>query len=190
MRITTGLLKGRKILAPPGDAVRPTSDRARQAVFNLLAHGQAARFFENPPPQGLQVLDGFCGTGALGIEALSRGAAYACFMDYDVKTARANASAMGVMAQCDFIMGDITAPPPAAQKFDLLFLDPPYGKNLLPAAIAGLWRENWLEAGAIVIAELGRDENLPLPADFTVLDNRRYGAAQIVICRCPLPAGE
>ena len=96
MRITTGSFKGRKISVPEGKDIRPTSDRARQAVFNILVHGKPAPIFNLPIPQGLKVLDLFCGSGALGLEALSRGAEYVYFIDRDIKCARENANAMGV----------------------------------------------------------------------------------------------
>jgi 16S rRNA (guanine966-N2)-methyltransferase len=179
MRITTGSLKNRRIAVPKGNDIRPTSDRARQAIFNILAHGKPARIFSSPPPQDLNVLDLFCGSGALGFEALSRGAASVCFIDRDLGTARANAQAMGVSPMCDFITADALHLPPARQPFDLIFLDPPYGKNLLPPAVQSLLQNNWLAARALLVCEAAREENLSLPDDFTLLDQRQYGAAQL-----------
>ncbi len=178
MRITTGAFKGRKLSAPIGDDIRPTSDRARQALYNILSHGKPASIFDLPIPQGLKVLDVFCGSGALGLEALSRGAEYACFIDRDVKTARANADDMKATGSCDFIAIDISSLPPARGQFDLIFLDPPYGKGLINPAIESLRNGGWIAPRALIVIESGREEEYDLPG-FDLMDERVYGAAKI-----------
>lgn len=179
MRITTGRLKNRRIEVPVGNSIRPTSDRARQAVFNILAHGKPAKLRATPLPQNSKVLDVFCGSGALGLEALSRGASDVCFIDTDVRTARANATAMGVTPECTFITADATRLPRASERFDLVFLDPPYGQGLLRPAIEALYQNEWLAADAIIVCEAARDEELVLPDYAQLLEQRHYGAAQL-----------
>ncbi len=184
MRIVAGRHRGRRLRAPAGRDVRPTSDRARQTLFDMLAHrrlDESWRGFE-----GVRVLDAFCGTGALGLEALSRGAAHAVFMDSDreaLAAARENAKALGEEAHATFLEVDATRPPRAGEPAALVFLDPPYGSGLTEEALAALTVNNWVAKGSIVAVELGAKEDLaPFPG-FAVLAERRVGAAKIVILR-------
>ncbi|TAH36028.1 MAG: 16S rRNA (guanine(966)-N(2))-methyltransferase RsmD [Alphaproteobacteria bacterium] len=178
MRITTGIYKGRKLSVPPGNDIRPTSDRARQALYNILSHGKPASIFDLPIPQKLSVLDVFCGSGALGLEALSRGADYACFIDRDIKTARANAEDMKATGICDFISADALNLPPAREQFDLVFLDPPYNQGLIAPCIESLRQNNWLSPRALIVIESAAKEEYTLP-ELELLDERVYGAAKI-----------
>jgi 16S rRNA (guanine966-N2)-methyltransferase len=156
MRIIAGRWKGRAFVAPPGLATRPTSDRARQAIFDQLWH---APWAGRAVVENAAVLDGFAGTGAMGLEALSRGAARAFFMEQDraaLAALRANIAGCKAGDTCRVIAGDVTAPPIAAAPCTLVFLDPPYGKGLVPRALAALQAKGWIAPGALIIAETGR----------------------------------
>ncbi|MDP9195657.1 MAG: 16S rRNA (guanine(966)-N(2))-methyltransferase RsmD [Pseudomonadota bacterium] len=152
MRIIGGKHRRRALLTPPDQEIRPTGDRLRETIFNLLAH---AAWMERGL-QGLTVLDAFCGTGALGLEALSRGVGRAVFMDISQSSldlARRNARALGEEGACTFLQVDATRPPAPPVACDLVFLDPPYGKNLVPAALKALSENGWLAPHAVAVCE-------------------------------------
>ncbi|MCP5367008.1 MAG: 16S rRNA (guanine(966)-N(2))-methyltransferase RsmD [Hyphomicrobiales bacterium] len=185
MRIVGGRFRGKRLTAPEGRDVRPTSDRVREAVFNILAHG-----IDGGDPAGKTVLDLFCGTGALGLEALSRGAAKVILVDADAATvalARRNAGLVGAPRDVLTLRLDATRMPPppriAGAPVDLVFLDPPYGQGLAGPSLLALVRRGWIVAGALAVVELGADEDFEPPAGFLVLDDRRYGAARVVFLR-------
>jgi 16S rRNA (guanine966-N2)-methyltransferase len=183
MRIIAGRWKGRALVAPPGLATRPTSDRARQAIFDQLWH---APWAGREVLEGATVLDGFAGTGAMGLEALSRGAARAFFMEQDraaLAALRANIAACKASDACRVIAGDVTAPPLAAVPCSLVFLDPPYGKGLVPRALAALQAKGWIAPSALIIAETGRDEENAIPPGFEVISTREHGAARLAVLR-------
>lgn len=179
MRIAAGQLRGRRLEAPAGHAVRPTSERARTAAFDVLLHRAAgdgaARLI------GAGVLDAFAGTGALGLEAISRGAAEAVFLDRDAGLVRAltrTAAAWGLSDRVRAQTVDVLRPPrrpgdvaPRA----LVFLDPPYGRELAGPALLGLERAGWLASKALVLVETGADEPFDPPDGFTLWDDRRQG---------------
>ncbi len=134
MRIVAGTWRGRTLAAPPGEATRPTADRVRQALFDILLH---APWGGREAIDGVRVLDAFAGTGALGLEALSRGAAHATFIERDhaaIAVLRANVAALGAEDRTRVIAGDVLAPPRAEAPCGLVFLDPPYGNGALPPA--------------------------------------------------------
>ena len=185
MRIVAGKLKGRAIVAPEGMGTRPTSDRARQAIFNVLEHAAWAE-----PLQGARVMDLFAGSGALGFEAMSRGAVFALFVetDEDARGAiRDNADAFGIMGatrvhrRSAIDLG--VRPGSDGEAFDLAFLDPPYGKGLGEQALARLIEGNWLKPGAIVVFERGSDEPEIGTPGYDRLDARDYGAARVLFLR-------
>lgn len=179
MRIIAGAWRGRALQAPPGEATRPTADRVRQALFDRLMH---APWAGRALLDGARVLDAFAGTGALGLEALSRGAAHATFIERDrtaLAALRANIAACRAEAQCTVLAADALRPPPGAPG-SLLFLDPPYGADLVPKAVAALSAAGRLAPGALIIAEVGRDDPAPVPDP---LDDRIQGAARMVIWR-------
>lgn len=185
MRIVGGALKGRRLEAPSGAHVRPTSDRARESLFNRLMHGSHGPGGVSPVPAAV-VVDAFCGTGALGLEALSRGAASATFVDRDrqvLAVARANAAALGVEDTCRFVAADATRPPAAAAPATLLFLDPPYDSGLALPALEALADRGWMAAGAVICLEVAADDPLAAPAGFVDLDSRVTGAARIMLLR-------
>ncbi|WP_114395355.1 16S rRNA (guanine(966)-N(2))-methyltransferase RsmD [Oleisolibacter albus] len=181
MRIVGGKHRGRRIEAPSGRDVRPTSDRTRESLFNILAHADWGVALE-----GAVVLDAFCGTGALALEALSRGAARALFLDRarpSLDMARRNADLLGETAACRFVLGDAVKPPPAPTAADLAFLDPPYAQDLAPPALSGLNAAGWLAAGGLACVEVGDRDPFTPPPGFTLLDERRYSQARLLFLR-------
>ena len=183
MRIIAGKHRHRMLVAPEGRAVRPTSDRAREAVFDILAHG---RFSEQDACLDALVLDAFAGTGAFGLEALSRGARHAVFIEKD-RGARAalhqNIAVLGETAHAAIVNGDATRPPRATGACSLVFLDPPYGEDLAAPALTALAQSGWLAEGALAVLEIAAKEDLEVPKNFEPLDERRYGAAKFVFLR-------
>ena len=183
MRIVAGKHRGRRIATPPGDIVRPTSERAREALFNILAHG---RFAPAPIFEDARVLDVFAGTGAFGLEALSRGARFATFIEKD-RDARealaANIKALGESGRTRLLAVDATLPPRADGPYNLVFLDPPYRSGLAAPALEALARTGWLSPDALVIVELAARSDFEPPAGFETLEERRYGAGRLVFLR-------
>jgi len=178
MRVIAGRWKGKRLVAPLGETVRPTSERARQALFDMLWH---APWAGRAVVEGAVVLDAFAGTGALGLEALSRGAARASFIEKDraaLAALRANLAACGAEAQV--IAGDATKPPRPMQPATLIFLDPPYGAGLLEPALTALDAAGWFAPGALLCTELGLRDAVP-QTRFTPLDDRRHGKARLLI---------
>ena len=184
MRIVTGTLRGRPIRTPEGQDTRPTSDRARQAVFNILEHAPWSDGLE-----GLRVLDLFAGSGAMGLEALSRGAAACLFVESAapaLDVIRANIETFKLDGRARVLRQDATrldARPASEAAFDLAFLDPPYGKGLGEAALAALKAGGWLAEGAVIVFERGADEPERLIPGFEIVDQRRYGAAKLAVLR-------
>jgi 16S rRNA (guanine966-N2)-methyltransferase len=184
VRIIAGRHRGRLLAAPPGETVRPTGERAREALFNILAHGSFAS--SGPAYAGARVLDAFAGTGAFGLEALSRGAAGVVFIENNraaLAALRANIATLGEEQHADIISGDATAPPRAPAPVALAFLDPPYGKGLAVKALVALADAGWLAAGALCVVEMAAKERIEPPPGFSSLDERRYGAARLVFLR-------
>jgi 16S rRNA (guanine966-N2)-methyltransferase len=183
MRIIAGRHRGRKLAAPEGHGVRPTGERAREALFDILAHG---RFAERPVFEAARVLDAFAGTGAFGLEALSRGAEHASFIEKDraaLAALRANIAALGEEKRAAVLPGDALHPPPAAMPVTLAFLDPPYGEDLAAPALAALAARGWLARGALAVVELAARQKFAAPEGFALLEERRYGAARLVFLR-------
>jgi len=181
MRIIGGARRGKILLDFEDGKIRPTGDRARQAVFNILfSQGWIER--ETALPEGASVLDLACGTGALGCEAISRGAAAVTFFDNNaaaLKIAQANARALNLPAVARVEFADLTRLPKSAAAFDLIFCDPPYGKGLVEAALAQLPGQGYLHADTLLVLETGAKEQLALPAGYRLLDSRKYGAAMV-----------
>jgi 16S rRNA (guanine966-N2)-methyltransferase len=184
MRIVGGQFKGRPIAAPPGRDTRPTSDRAREAVFNVLAHAPWSQGIE-----GRRVLDLFAGSGALGLEAMSRGAAFALFVETDAAARgviRDNIEALGLFGATRIHRRDATdlgiKPAGVGDPFDLVFLDPPYGKGLGERALARLGEGAWITGDALIMLEISAGETPRLDA-FETLDEREYGAAKVLFLK-------
>lgn len=185
MRIVAGSLKGRAIVAPDGQGTRPTSDRARQAIFNVLEHA--------PWAEGLadaRVIDLYAGSGALGFEALSRGGAFCLFVETDDGARgaiRENMDAYGLFGRCRVHRRSATdlgaRPGSAGEAFTLAFLDPPYRQGLGEQTLARLLEGDWLAPGALVVFERGSDEpDIDTPG-YERLDARDYGAARVLFLR-------
>ncbi|POF62726.1 16S rRNA (guanine(966)-N(2))-methyltransferase RsmD [Novacetimonas maltaceti] len=184
MRIVAGRFRGRALRAPPGRVTRPTADRVRQALFDMLMH---APWAGRGRVEGAQVIDGFAGTGGLGLEALSRGAAGALFIESDrnaLSALRDNIAACGAQAMAQVRAWNMTRLPPrgAASPADLVFLDPPYGRDLPAAALATLERGGWIAPDALVIVETAADEAPPLAPEH-LLAQREHGAARLSVWR-------
>lgn len=176
MRIIAGAWRGRALSAPPGDATRPTADRVRQALFDRLMH---ASWAGRAAIEGARVLDAFAGTGALGLEALSRGAAHATFLENGRATLaalRANVAACRAEGRCTVLPADALRPPPG-QGCGLVFLDPPYGQGLVGPAVAALTAAGWIRPGGLIVAEIGRDDAPPCEEP---LDDRVQGVARVL----------
>jgi 16S rRNA (guanine966-N2)-methyltransferase len=184
MRVVGGTLKGRRLEAPEGAVARPTSDRAREALFNLLTQGRIAG--EGNPLIGARVLDAFAGTGALGIEALSRGAAEAFFMEKEaaaLKALRANIKHCGLEQKARVMPADVLSPPRALRPCDILLLDPPYNKDLGAASLTALAEAGWLAEGSLAALEVERKDKVETPERFQLLDERHYGKAKLLFFR-------
>jgi 16S rRNA (guanine966-N2)-methyltransferase len=179
MRIIAGEFKGRRLRAPTGQVIRPTSDRAREALFGILEHG-------TPTVRGARFLDLFCGTGAVGLEAHSRGADAVVLVENDrtaLQLARANLAQLGSPASVRLLARDATRLGPAPHRFDLVFLDPPYRSGLAGAALEGLLQHGWLGAETRVVVELAATDDLELPDGFMLERERRYGSAKFLFLR-------
>lgn len=171
-------------MVPHGDAVRPTSDRVREALFNILSHGGFAA--DGLPFAGRPVLDAFAGTGALGLEALSRGAGSAAFIENGreaLAALRRNIRTLGEEERAHIVAGDAMRPPRAAFACAAAFLDPPYGSGLAASALPALAAAGWLAPEALAIVELAAAEDWPPLSGFALLDARVYGAARLVFLR-------
>ncbi len=185
MRIIAGKHRGRALIAPQGCEVRPTSSRAREGLFNILAHSNLGPD-NGSPILGARVLDAFAGTGALGLEALSRGAAFVTFMDTQAVAIEAiaeNLRAMKEQQSAALIRSDATKPPAARQACSLIFLDPPYRSGIIPIALEALKKQGWIAPKALICCEVAATEDVVAPGGFAALDQRKYGAAKIVLLR-------
>ena len=212
MRIVAGRHRGRRLEAPAGMALRPTADRTREALFNILTQGklpwrapvggigaggqgaegqgaesQGAERSGNPLA-GARALDAFAGTGALGLEALSRGAAFVTFMENQaaaLAACRNNIALLEETARSQALRCDVLRPPPAPAPCDLVLMDPPYNQGLAAPALAALEAAGWLAPGALGVIELMAAEPFALPEGFEALDERKYGKARLVFLRAP-----
>jgi 16S rRNA (guanine966-N2)-methyltransferase len=183
MRIVGGTRKGTRLAAPAGAAVRPTSDRTREALFNILVHG-----IDGFDLEGARVLDLFAGTGALGLEALSRGAAWCLFVDIGTEARgliRLNIEALDVGGVTKVWRRDATALGRCAPMppFDLVFCDPPYGKGLGEAALASALEGGWLARGAVAVLEEDGRAEVEAIEGLDEIDARTYGHTRIRIYR-------
>ncbi|MES2713782.1 MAG: 16S rRNA (guanine(966)-N(2))-methyltransferase RsmD [Pseudomonadota bacterium] len=180
-RIIAGQWRGRVLASPAGATTRPTAERLRQALFDMLWH---ADWGGRDWLAGARVLDAFAGTGAMGLEALSRGAPFATFIENDraaLTALRANIATC--RAEAAVIAADATRPPRANVPAGLVFLDPPYAQGLVPRALEALHAAGWIAPGAVIVAEHGRDEAV-LPVDgFDLLAERAHGAGAVTVLR-------
>lgn len=185
LRIIAGKHRGRKLEVKQSKGLRPTGSKARGAIFNILTHGSFGPDGESPL-MGQTVLDLFCGTGALGLEALSRGAAYATFIDQSsesINLARQNALHMGEDTTTHFFRSDSTSLPPARKQVALVFMDPPYNSGLAAKSLSSLHAQGWLVKGAVIVVETSAKETLIAPEQYDVFDEREYGNSKISFLR-------
>jgi len=185
LRITAGKFGGRTLQAPGGVAVRPTSDKVRQAIFNVIAHKDLGFAFAL---EGVRCVDLFAGTGAFGLEALSRGATFALFIEADAASRaviRENVEALGLTGASKIWRRDASAlgKLDTLSAFGLAFLDPPYRKGLIAPALASLSDGGWLAKPALVIAEMSEAETLSAPSGYETLDERVYGETRVLFLR-------
>src|ERR1700756_3344856 len=182
MRVVGGRLKGRNIAAPVSRDIRPTADRLREAVFNILIHAY------DDPIEGARVLDLFAGTGALGIEAVSRGAKFTLFVDNGAEARallRSNVEALGLGGVTNLYRRDeiYLGPPLPVEPFSLVFLDPPYGKGLAEKALASLRDGGWLVQGALAVVEGAKAAGFAAPEGFEELERRVYDDTEFAFLR-------
>lgn len=185
MRIVAGKHRGRPLAVLQGSDVRPTADRVREAMFNTLCHGNAL-IGEGDAVRGATVLDGFAGTGALGLEAVSRGAAHVTLMEIDqraLELCRRNVETLDEQASVTVLSGDCLNPVRAAQPCDLVLLDPPYRSGTAAEALEALARAGWITRHTLCVVEMAAREPFLPPRGARLLDERRYGAARVVFLR-------
>jgi 16S rRNA (guanine966-N2)-methyltransferase len=183
MRIVAGKFRGKALVAPKGLATRPTSDRVRQALFNVLEHGAPGVDFAD-----VRVLDLFAGSGALGLEALSRGARFCLFVEESAEARgaiRRNVEALGLTGATKIWRRDATSLGPAGriEPFDLVLCDPPYGKELGQRALHAVVEGGWTAPDAVVVLEERAGLDVDWPAPLAEIDRRRYGDTEIAIAR-------
>jgi 16S rRNA (guanine966-N2)-methyltransferase len=182
MRVVAGRLRGRTLQAPKSAGIRPTADRLRESLFNILMHTYG------DPVTGARVLDLFAGTGALGIEAISRGAAFGLFVDQGVEARaliRANVEALGLGGVTRIFRRDATKLGPAhpLAPFSLVFLDPPYRQGLAGQALASAREGAWLSVDALIVLEEATAARFAAPAGFDELDRRAYDDSELIFLR-------
>jgi len=176
MRIIAGKFRSRKLLSPPPTITRPTSDRTRESIFNIINSLGRTRL------ENAAVLDAFAGSGALGFEALSRGAAHVTFLEknpHAITVLKENIALLDVSPQCSVIKGDVTKPPNAPYPINLAFLDPPYDQVLEDSCLTALHDQGWINSETLIVLETSAKRTLSLPPQATLIDQRRYGAALV-----------
>ncbi len=188
MRITAGNLKNKEVLAKKKTHIKPTSSRVREAIFNLLSHGKFLSELEiindeNPNiVENRIIADIFCGTGILGFEAISRGAKKVVFIDQNTESlqiARSNASKLGVIEKCNFIQADATNLINCNIEIDLVFLDPPYNKNLVTPTLKSIVKNNWIKKGGLIMAEHGKLDKIEEISGLQQIDYREYNNTRL-----------
>lgn len=175
MRVVAGKHRGRMIISPSGNGIRPTSDRTREAIFNVLSNLGAI--------EGSKALDLCCGTGALGIEALSRGAKSCVFVDGSaehLKLAWHNITRLKEQDNVTMMRAFAEDLPEAKEQFNLVLLDPPYFKKIAEQALNSLLKKNWLKNYAIIVVELAKTEDILIPVPLAVLNTKYYGNTKII----------
>ena len=181
MRIVGGKFKGSRLSVPSGQSIRPTSDRGREAIFNILSHGLDFKF------DGITVLDLFSGTGALGFEALSRGAKKVVFIDNKysaIKSIKSNGRSIGQTPFFSIRQLDASSLPARTGRDEaaaLAFLDPPYGNNLITPSLLALDEGGWLRIGAVVVVEIAKNDHYKFSSSFSLTSERKYGKSRFTL---------
>lgn len=173
MRIISGSLRGKKLFTPKTDNIRPTTDRTREAIYNILYSKLKT------PLTNCQILDIFSGTGAFGLEALSRGAQNACFVDIDLNLTQKNIKLCG-FTNVSFKKCDARKLPQSPTTFDIVFMDAPYKQDLSLPVLENLLAKNYLSPSTLIIVELAKDESISLPSSFSLIDERIYGISKVL----------
>lgn len=177
-RIISGRFRGRRLAVPAGTDIRPTTDRMRERLFSILNHSRY------PAMAGAQVADLFAGTGALGLEALSRGAEHATFVEQSrgsIDCLRSNIKTLKTEDQTTVIASSVASISKAHQPFEFIFLDPPYRKGLLAPALNRLIEMGWLKSETTVVCELAADDPTDIPVGLTIVDDRKQGKQRLLI---------
>jgi 16S rRNA (guanine966-N2)-methyltransferase len=188
LRIIAGKHRGRPISRPPAMITRPTMDRVRESIFNMLAHADLEGKIDYL--QDAVVLDAFAGSGALGLEALSRGAKFIYFFDKNTRalaTVRENVWSLGEAEATKIMKADATKPPNAPQAMHLILLDPPFGKNLTALCLPPLLKGGWIDQNTLIVAEIATKEELKLPDSFSIIKEKVYGTTQMFFIKLQLP---
>lgn len=186
MRIVGGKFRGKKLVLPEDKRVRPTSDRAREALFNILGHDPEMRGENGALPNDAIVLDAFAGTGALGLEALSRGAAHVTFLDNhleSLKLVEQNVKNISARNSTNILRRDAANPGKPGKPCDLVLMDPPYGENLAAPTLLALEKNGWIKPDAIIVIEIAAKEYIDIPSEFRLLKDRKYGASRLIFLR-------
>lgn len=174
--IRSGTLKNKKLKTPDED-VRPTSDKIRQAIFNVLMHADFC-----PDLNGAKILDAFAGTGAMGLEAISRGAAHGWFMEKNPAVKKILQENLKMTDAATLLGNDALQPPAAPGEMDIVFLDPPYGQDLITPTCMALLHAGWIGPNTLLVIESDADETIQLPDIFQTIDTRSYGRTAIRFC--------
>ena len=174
VRIIAGEHRSRKIKTPEDKSIRPTSNRSREAIFNMLSHARNGMSVI----YGARVLDLFCGTGAMGLECLSRGAEHATFLDTRTDIAKENIESLGEQKRATLLTCDYKNLPEAGQAADIIFIDPPYDSGLVEPALQLLKQRGWIHDRTIIVAESSSKEMYKVPSDYNKFDERVYGASR------------
>jgi 16S rRNA (guanine966-N2)-methyltransferase len=182
MRIVGGRLRGRALAVPRSNVIRPTADRLRESIFNILLHAYG------DPISGARALDLFAGTGAIGLEALSRGAAFVLFIDERAEARaliRENVAALGLGGVSRIFRRDAAKLGPAypIEPFSVVFLDPPYGRGLAEPALRSARTGGWLMPDALVVVEEAAQAGFVAPVEFDELERRTYDDTEVIFLR-------
>jgi len=186
MRIVGGAFRGKKLNIPDDKRLRPTSDRTRESLFNILAHNRECRTEHGYLPLKSRVLDVFAGTGALGFEALSRGAEHITFMDNhpdSLRLIRENTQNLSAQRYVDILSRNGTSPGNAASPCDLVLMDPPYNEGLAEPCLKALIEGQWLKDDSVIVIELAAKEAFSCPDEFEIFKEKTYGAARLVFLK-------
>lgn len=179
-RIIAGRHRGRRLNMPKGRDIRPTTDRMRERLFSMLTHSRY------PDLEGARVADLYAGTGALGLEALSRGASHITFVEKapaSLAVLSSNIEVLHATEECQVLKTNARSLPVAAEPYDLIFMDPPYRQGLVNPTLLSLSEQGWLAAGAVIICELAVDEELVLPENMEIVDERSQGQQRVLFIK-------
>jgi 16S rRNA (guanine966-N2)-methyltransferase len=183
LRIIAGKYKGKKLSSPDNTTIRPTKEIAKEGLFSILQSDKFAKNGKRLLSDAL-VLDLFCGSGALAIEAISRGAAKACLIDNEdlsIEIARKNVRAISETTNITIFRADATNLPKSRERYNLVFIDPPYGQNLIDVALKEIASKHWLAPGAIIVCECAKEDKPVIGDNYMLIEERKYGKSKFII---------